>query len=200
SPPWEGGASTTSSNCSIPGMSDATASSSIVPTSSGRLLSSLACASSSSPSVSMIAITSPTCATSLSEKRCSLRIPDTGEGTSESTLSVAISNTGSSSSIESPGCFNHFTTVASDTLSPILGNCRLYIAILNASFPFANQIGTSYINNWLKNKHRNLISIICVVSKLNNVYQVLIRINCVPFQHSSIAKASKVRPSMPVQY
>ena len=48
-------------------------------------------------------------------------VPETGEGTSESTLSVAISSTVSSSSTRSPACFTHLRMVASMMLSPILG-------------------------------------------------------------------------------
>ena len=48
---------------------------------------------------------------------------------SESTLSVAISKTESSISIESPTSFNQLVRVASATLSPIFGNFNLYIPI-----------------------------------------------------------------------
>ena len=51
----------------------------------------------------------------------SVRIPFAIDGISESTLSVAISTTVSSSSIESPISFTHLIIVASATLSPILG-------------------------------------------------------------------------------
>jgi len=48
-------------------------------------------------------------------------IPSHGDGTSESTLSVATSNKVSSASTVSPTCFNQFNTVASEILSPIFG-------------------------------------------------------------------------------
>src|SRR5690606_18457813 len=60
---------------------------------------------------------------------CSINLPATGVGTSESTLSVAISNTGSSASIVSPTSLTHRITVASATLSPILGINSSYRAI-----------------------------------------------------------------------
>ncbi len=47
--------------------------------------------------------------------------PSAGLGTSVSTLSVEISSSGSSRSIESPTCLIHFVTVPSDTETPIWG-------------------------------------------------------------------------------
>jgi hypothetical protein len=63
----------------------------------------------------------PTCTTSPSLNNFFNKIPPLGAGTSESTLSVAISKTVSSASILSPTFLFHFIIVASATLSPILG-------------------------------------------------------------------------------
>ena len=56
-------------------------------------------------------------------------MPEQGDGTSESTLSVAISTIGSSSSIESPTDLSQEVIVASATLSPIFGSSTLNSAI-----------------------------------------------------------------------
>ena len=77
-------------------------------------------------SVSMMAITAPTLTTSPSLNNVLTSLPDTGDGTSESTLSVAISNTDSSLSILSPAFLTHLMIVASATLSPILGSTNSY--------------------------------------------------------------------------
>src|SRR5690606_18999032 len=77
---------------------------------------------SSCPSTWMTATTSPTLITSSTAKRFSNNTPSTSLGTSESTLSVAISKMGSSRSMESPTSFNQAVKVASATLSPICGN------------------------------------------------------------------------------
>ncbi len=50
-----------------------------------------------------------------------MTVPDAGEGTSVSTLSVEISSSGSSASICSPSCFSHFVIVPSETDTPIWG-------------------------------------------------------------------------------
>ena len=69
----------------------------------------------------MIAIGSPTSTVSPSCTRISARMPFAGEGTSESTLSVEISRSVSSSSTSSPTALAHERTVPSITLSPIFG-------------------------------------------------------------------------------
>jgi hypothetical protein len=51
----------------------------------------------------------------------SFSTPAEGEGISASTLSVEISNSGSSRSTLSPGFFNHLVMVPSKMLSPIWG-------------------------------------------------------------------------------
>ena len=56
--------------------------------------------------------------------------PSTSVGTSESTLSVAISTTKSSADTSSPTFLSQLTIVASSTLSPILGNVKLNFAIV----------------------------------------------------------------------
>ncbi len=51
----------------------------------------------------------------------SVKVPADGEGISVSTLSVEISNSGSSRSTVSPGFFSHLVSVPSTILSPICG-------------------------------------------------------------------------------
>ena len=80
---------------------------------------------------SITQIVSPTLTTSFTSKHFSISFPLTSLGTSESTLSVAISTTKSSTLISSPTSFNQLTIVASSTLSPILGNCRLYFVFVD---------------------------------------------------------------------
>jgi hypothetical protein len=84
----------------------------------------------SSLSAVIIAITSPTLTTCPSENKHFDNIPEAGDGTSVSTLSVAISRMDSSASIRSPSFFNHLRIVASATLSPILGMISLTIRII----------------------------------------------------------------------
>ena len=79
-----------------------------------------------STSVSIQAITSPTRAISFSLKKCLIILPETGDGTSESTLSVATSTKISSTLTVSPTFFSHLIMVASATLSPIFGNISSY--------------------------------------------------------------------------
>ncbi len=67
------------------------------------------------------AITSPTSTVSPSWARISARNPATGEGTSESTLSVDTSNSTSSMATGSPTCLNHLVMVPSVTVSPSWG-------------------------------------------------------------------------------
>ena len=72
-------------------------------------------------SVSILAIICPTSTTSPSLNNNSVITPDSGEGTSVSTLSVEISNIVSSLSTLSPGCLCHFKMVPSIMDSPIFG-------------------------------------------------------------------------------
>ena len=90
----------------------------IIPPKTGNDIESI------SSFVSITKRVSPTCTTSFSLNRCSIITPSTSEVTSVSTLSVAISTIGSSNITLSPTCFNHLVTVASVTLSPILGNLK----------------------------------------------------------------------------
>ena len=69
----------------------------------------------------MTAMGVPTSTVSPSSTRICTSVPAAGEGTSESTLSVEISNSVSSCSTSSPTAFFHSKTVPSITLSPILG-------------------------------------------------------------------------------
>src|SRR5947207_518057 len=59
-------------------------------------------------------------------------VPATGEGTSVSTLSVEISNNGSSRSTESPSRFSHFKIVPSTIVSP---SCGIWIDVTSSSSP-----------------------------------------------------------------
>ncbi len=63
----------------------------------------------------------PTGAVSPSLTRISASTPLTGAGTSESTLSVETSKSGSSAFTGSPGCFNQRVIVPSVTVSPSWG-------------------------------------------------------------------------------
>jgi hypothetical protein len=69
----------------------------------------------------MTASTTPTSTVSPSGTLISVRVPLTGDGTSESTLSVDTSKRGSSSVTESPTALNHFVIVPSVTVSPSWG-------------------------------------------------------------------------------
>ncbi len=62
--------------------------------------------------------------------RISFRIPAAGEGISASTLSVEISNSGSSRSMRSPTFLSHFVTVPSAIDSPIWGMMTSAMALL----------------------------------------------------------------------
>jgi hypothetical protein len=68
------------------------------------------------------AITVPTSTVSPSGTRISVNTPETGEGTSESTLSVETSKSTSSSAMVSPTCLNHLVMVPSVTDSPSWGS------------------------------------------------------------------------------
>ena len=83
----------------------------------------------SSPSVSISAITSPTFTISFTSKFFLISFPLNSDGTSESTLSVAISTKDSSISTKSPTSFNHLVIVASAILSPIFGSFNRYFPI-----------------------------------------------------------------------
>ena len=78
-------------------------------------------------------IVSPTFTTSFTLKHNSIILPSTSLGTSESTLSVAISTIKSSIFTSSPTFLSQLTIVASSTLSPILGNVSSYLLVLDIS-------------------------------------------------------------------
>ena len=63
----------------------------------------------------------PTSTVSPSGTRISSSTPAAGDGTSESTLSVETSNSGSSTSTRSPTALNHWVIVPSVTVSPSCG-------------------------------------------------------------------------------
>ena len=67
------------------------------------------------------AIGVPTGTVSPSLTRISSRTPSYGLGTSESTLSVDTSKSGSSKATVSPTCFSHWETTPSVTVSPSFG-------------------------------------------------------------------------------
>ena len=67
--------------------------------------------------------------------RISFRTPAAGEGISASTLSVEISNSGSSRSTLSPTFLSHFVTVPSAIDSPIWGMMTSAMALLARSSP-----------------------------------------------------------------
>ena len=74
------------------------------------------------PASPTTAMTAPTGTVSPSFARTSVRIPDTGDGTSVSTLSVDTSKSGSSAATASPTFLNHFVMVPSVTVSPSCGS------------------------------------------------------------------------------
>src|SRR5690606_2788717 len=74
-----------------------------------------------SPASPTTASTAPTSTVSPSGTLISTSVPLTGDGTSESTLSVETSKRGSSSATVSPTCLNHFVIVPSVTVSPSWG-------------------------------------------------------------------------------
>jgi hypothetical protein len=59
--------------------------------------------------------------------RIFVTVPAAGDGTSVSTLSVEISNSGSSWAIASPSFFSHFRIVPSTTVSP---SCGMLIVVI----------------------------------------------------------------------
>ena len=63
----------------------------------------------------------PTCTVSSGSTRMRVRVPEAGDGTSASTLSVDTSTIGSSAATVSPTCLSHSSTVPSVTDSPIAG-------------------------------------------------------------------------------
>jgi hypothetical protein len=73
------------------------------------------------PSSAISASSAPTCTVSPSAAWTLTTVPDAGEGTSASTLSVEISTIVSSSVTESPSCLCHSRMVPSETESPIAG-------------------------------------------------------------------------------
>ena len=103
----------------LPGASGATVCSGASAGSGGAAASSDGGAA--SPSVSMTASTAPTCTASFSAKRVSTSTPETGEGTSVSTLSVVTSSSISSACTASPGFFSQFRMMPSVMLSPSSG-------------------------------------------------------------------------------
>ena len=78
-----------------------------------------AAAPSASPTTAM---TVPTSTVSPSWTRISVSTPETGDGTSVSTLSVDTSNNGSSAATVSPTFLNHWVIVPSVTVSPSCGS------------------------------------------------------------------------------
>jgi len=69
-------------------------------------------------------------------------VPATGEGISLSTLSVATSSNGSSTSTRSPGAFNHLVMVASSMLSPSDGS--------TTAVPVLSCVSTLWVLRWFR--------------------------------------------------
>jgi hypothetical protein len=85
------------------------------------------------PASSEISISAvPTGTVAPSSTRIFVTVPATGEGTSVSTLSVEISNNGSSRATESPSRFSHFKIVPSTIVSP---SCGIWIDVTSSSSP-----------------------------------------------------------------
>ncbi len=80
-------------------------------------------------------MTVPTSTVSPSGTRISVSVPDTGDGTSVSTLSVDTSNSASSAATVSPTCLNHWVMVPSVTVSPSWGRVTSAIAPLRSRQP-----------------------------------------------------------------
>src|SRR4051794_15910787 len=84
-------------------------------------MSSAACAWPGLPPLSIRASTVPTGTVSPSPISISVNRPVAGAGTSESILSVEMTQIVSSASTQSPGCLRHSATVPSATETPICG-------------------------------------------------------------------------------
>src|SRR3954451_17752191 len=85
------------------------------------------------PEPSSISITAvPTGTVSPSATNNFVTVPATGDGTSVSTLSVEISNSGSSAFTRSPSLLSHFRIVPSTIVSP---SCGIWIDVTTASSP-----------------------------------------------------------------
>src|SRR5580765_3818367 len=74
----------------------------------------------------------PTGTVAPSSTRILVTVPATGEGTSVSTLSVEISNSGSSRATASPSRLSHFRIVPSTIVSP---SCGIWIDVTSSSSP-----------------------------------------------------------------
>src|SRR5437879_978678 len=92
-----------------------------------------------SPSAAILATTVFTCTVVPSETLISCNTPDVGDGISASTLSVEISNSGSSRCTFSPGFFSHLVIVPSKMDSPI---CGMTMSVGIIPFPAAH--GSQY--------------------------------------------------------
>src|SRR4051794_23546586 len=85
------------------------------------------------PEPSSISITAvPTGTVAPSATKSFVTVPATGDGTSVSTLSVEISNNGSSALTSSPSALSHFKIVPSTMVSP---SCGIWIDVTTASSP-----------------------------------------------------------------
>src|SRR3546814_7067423 len=80
--------------------------------------SSAGASAGAAPPSQITASTAPTSTVSPSATLISVSVPLVGDGTSESTLSVDTSKSGSSSAKVAPTALNHFVTVPSVTVSP----------------------------------------------------------------------------------
>jgi hypothetical protein len=118
-------------SCSAPAGSSETAGAGVgVGTSTDASAAGTAGTSTTGPAVGagasasppIVATAAPTATVSPSAARIDVRTPAAGEGTSESTLSVEISKSGSSRATESPTALNQRVTMPSVTDSPSAGS------------------------------------------------------------------------------
>ena len=115
------GFSITISDCTTSSISRTRSGSAGTDSSAGAVSTNTSSVDALSPTSPILAMTSPTGMVSFTWAIISTIVPVAGEGISESTLSVEISNKVSSLAILSPTCFFHSRIVPSVIDSPILG-------------------------------------------------------------------------------
>jgi len=122
------GGGTGASGAGVPGVKTAASGEAPTRPSPAAGCPASSCASSAAPSAPSMTATTVLIWTLLpSGTRIFVRMPDAGAGISESTLSVEISNSGSSRTTGSPTFFNHLVSVPSKTDSPICGMITLVV-------------------------------------------------------------------------
>ncbi|CAB4965090.1 unannotated protein [freshwater metagenome] len=123
------GAATTGAGAATTGAGAAT-------TGAGAATTGAAAGAGAAPATPTTAITVPTGTVSPSATRISVRVPEIGEGTSVSTLSVDTSNSGSSAATVSPTFLNQRVMVPSVTVSPSCGSVISAMVLLCAKSQF----------------------------------------------------------------